>query len=89
LRWLPGASKGIGAGIAKALAEQGAAVVVNFTLPAKKVRIASFQRSQGRAAKAFAVKGDIAKTAEVKELFRKTIEAFGVPRFRCLRMAHW
>jgi 3-oxoacyl-[acyl-carrier protein] reductase len=54
-----GASKGIGAGIAKGLAEQGAAVVVNY---------ASSKEGADRV---------VAKTAEVKELFQRTIEAFG------------
>ena len=71
-----GASKGIGAGIAKALAGEGAAVVVNYASSkegADRV-VAEIARKGG---KAVAVKCDIAKTAQVKELFLETIKAFG------------
>lgn len=71
-----GASKGIGAGIAKGLAAAGATIVVNYL---------SDQEAAGRVvdeitrsgAKAIAVQGDVSKTADVKRLFDKTLESFG------------
>ena len=71
-----GASKGIGAGIAKALAEAGAAVVVNYAasrVDADRV-VAEIARKGGRA---IAVQGDVSKAADVARLFAATREAFG------------
>jgi 3-oxoacyl-[acyl-carrier protein] reductase len=71
-----GASKGIGAGIAKGLAEAGAAVVVNYASSKEGAdRVVAEIGSKG--GRAIAVKGDISKAAEVKQLFQKTIQAFG------------
>ena len=63
-----GASKGIGAGIAKGLAAEGAAVVVNYASSkegAEKV-VAEINAKGG---KAIAVQGDVAKAADVKRIF--------------------
>ncbi len=71
-----GASKGIGAGIAKALAAEGAAVVVNYASSkegAEKV-VAEIRAKGG---KAVAVQGDVAKTADVKKIFEEAKHAFG------------
>lgn len=71
-----GASKGIGAGIAKAFAAEGAAVVVNYASSregADKV-VAEITAKGG---KAIAVGGDVSKTKEVKALFEATVKAFG------------
>lgn len=71
-----GASKGIGAGIAKALAAEGASVVVNYASSrdgAEKV-VAEIAAEGG---KAIAVGGDVAKAADVKSLFEATQKAFG------------
>ena len=71
-----GASKGIGAGIAKALAAEGAAVVVNYASSkegAEKV-VAEIRAKGG---KAVAVQGDVAKTADVKKIFAEAKHAFG------------
>jgi 3-oxoacyl-[acyl-carrier protein] reductase len=71
-----GASKGIGAGIAKGLAEARAAVVVNYVSGKEGAdRVVAEIASKG--GKAIAVKGDISKTAEVRQLFQETIKAFG------------
>jgi 3-oxoacyl-[acyl-carrier protein] reductase len=73
-----GASKGIGAGIAKGLAAQGAAVIVNYASSregADKV-VAAITAAGG---KAKAVQGDVARAADVKRLFVETLEAFGPP----------
>ncbi len=71
-----GASKGIGAGIAKALAAEGANVVVNYAgdkAGAEKV-VAAIVAS---GSKAVAVQADVAKAADVKRLFDETAKAFG------------
>lgn len=71
-----GASKGIGAGIAKGLAAEGAAVVVNYASSregADKV-VAKIAASGG---KAVAVQADVSKVADVKRLFEETKKAFG------------
>lgn len=71
-----GASKGIGAAIAKALAAEGAAVAVNYASSregADKV-VAEIAAAGG---KAIAVQGDVAKAAEVTALFDETANVFG------------
>jgi 3-oxoacyl-[acyl-carrier protein] reductase len=71
-----GASKGIGAGIAKELAAQGASVVVNYASSkdgADKV-VAEITKAGG---KAIAVGGSVAKAAEVDKLFAETKKAYG------------
>ena len=71
-----GASKGIGAGIAKGLAGEGASVVVNYASSkegAEKV-VAEIKATGG---KAIAVQGDVAKPADVERLFAETKNAFG------------
>jgi 3-oxoacyl-[acyl-carrier protein] reductase len=71
-----GASKGIGAGIAKGLAGEGAAVVVNYASSkdgADRV-VADIEAKGG---KAIAVHGDVAKAADVKKIFAETKRAFG------------
>jgi 3-oxoacyl-[acyl-carrier protein] reductase len=71
-----GASKGIGAGVAKALAAEGAAVVVNYASSkagADKV-VADIQAAGG---KAVAVGGDVSKQADAENLVNKAIEHFG------------
>lgn len=71
-----GASKGIGAAIAKKLAEEGASVVVNYSSSkegADKV-VAEIVSAGG---KAIAVGANIAKEAEIKTLFDETKKAFG------------
>jgi 3-oxoacyl-[acyl-carrier protein] reductase len=71
-----GASKGIGAGIAKALAAEGAAVVVNYSTSkegAEKV-VDEILKAGG---KALAVQGDVSKAADVRRIFAETKRAFG------------
>jgi len=72
-----GASKGIGAGIAKALAEAGASVVVNYASSKEGAdRVVAEINSNG-GGKAIAVQGDVAKEADVKRLFAETKKNFG------------
>ncbi|MGJ4746952.1 glucose 1-dehydrogenase [Leptospira sp. SA-E8] len=71
-----GASKGIGASIAKTLGSAGASVVVNYSSSkegADKV-VAEIEKSGG---KAIAVQGDMSKSSDVKRLFSETKKAFG------------
>jgi len=71
-----GASKGIGAGIAKSLAAEGAAVVVNYSSSkAGADRLVAQITAKG--GKAVAVQGDVGKAEDVKRLFEKTKDAFG------------
>jgi 3-oxoacyl-[acyl-carrier protein] reductase len=71
-----GASKGIGAGIAKALAAEGASVVVNYSSSksgADKV-VAEIVKKGG---KAIAVQGDVSRQADITRLFAETKKAYG------------
>jgi len=71
-----GASKGIGAAIAKALGAEGASVVVNYASSkagADKV-VAAITEKGG---KAIAVKADVSKAAEAKALIDDALKAFG------------
>jgi 3-oxoacyl-[acyl-carrier protein] reductase len=71
-----GASKGIGAGIAKGLAAAGASVVVNYASSKEGAdRVVADISSKG--GKAIAVQGDVAKAGDVKRLFAETKKAFG------------
>jgi 3-oxoacyl-[acyl-carrier protein] reductase len=70
-----GASRGIGAAIAKNLSAAGAAVVINYVGSkegADRV-VADIEASGG---KAIAVRGDVAKAADVRRLFAETKKAF-------------
>jgi 3-oxoacyl-[acyl-carrier protein] reductase len=71
-----GASKGIGAAIAKALAAEGASVVVNFASSkagAEKV-VAAITAAGG---KAVAVGGDVSKAAEAHGIIDAAVKNFG------------
>ncbi|MDR3712098.1 MAG: glucose 1-dehydrogenase [Puia sp.] len=72
-----GASKGIGAGIARGLAAEGASVVVNYSngkdgadLVVKQITAAG--------GKAIAIQGNVDKAADVKRLFEDAKKAFGI-----------
>jgi 3-oxoacyl-[acyl-carrier protein] reductase len=71
-----GASKGIGASIAKHLAAEGAAVVVNYASSKSGADnvVSEISRKGG---KAIAVKADLAKKADIDFLFAETKKAFG------------
>jgi 3-oxoacyl-[acyl-carrier protein] reductase len=71
-----GASKGIGAGIAKALAASGAAVAVNYRGDAEGADrvVADITAAGGRA---IAVQADVARRDDVNRLFARAREEFG------------
>ncbi|MEX3934125.1 SDR family NAD(P)-dependent oxidoreductase [Paraburkholderia phymatum] len=71
-----GASKGIGAGIAKALAAEGASVVVNYasSKAAADAVVAGITAANG---KAVAVRGDVSKAADAQGIVDAAIETYG------------
>src|SRR5437764_10795074 len=71
-----GASKGIGAGIAKEFAAEGAAVVVNYA-SAKADADKIVDAIAKRGGKAIAIQGNVSKKAEVERLFGETEKALG------------
>jgi 3-oxoacyl-[acyl-carrier protein] reductase len=71
-----GASKGIGAGIAKELAAEGASVVVNY-MSAKQDADRVVEEITKRGGKAVAIQGNVAKKTEVDRLFAEAEKAFG------------
>ena len=71
-----GASKGIGAEVARALGASGAAVVVNYasSKDAASEVVDDIVEKNGRA---IAIRGDVAKPADVRQLFAEMNAAFG------------
>jgi 3-oxoacyl-[acyl-carrier protein] reductase len=70
-----GASKGIGAAIAKHLADEGAAVVVNYA-SSKEGADRVVSEITGNGGKAVAVQADVSKHADIQRLFAETKKAF-------------
>jgi 3-oxoacyl-[acyl-carrier protein] reductase len=71
-----GASKGIGAAIARQLADEGAAVVVNYaSSKAGADRVVA--EITGKGGRAVAVQADVAKPADIRRLFAEAKKAFG------------
>jgi 3-oxoacyl-[acyl-carrier protein] reductase len=71
-----GASKGIGAAIALHVANEGAAVVVNYS-SSKAGADKVVGEITGRGGKAVAVQADLSKEPDVRRLFAETKKAFG------------
>ncbi len=71
-----GASKGIGAAIAKHLAAEGAAVVVNYA-SSKEGADRVVDEIAGAGGKAIAVQANVAKKAEIEHLFAQMQQVFG------------
>lgn len=71
-----GASKGIGAAIAKSLAAEGASVVVNYasSKAGAEVVVSEIEKAGGNAV---AVRGDVSKAADAKAIVDGAIEHFG------------
>ena len=71
-----GASKGIGAGIAKRLAAEGASVVVNYaSSKAGADKVVSEITAKG--GRAVAVQGDVSKVGDIQRLFAEAEKAYG------------
>lgn len=71
-----GASKGIGAGIARGLAAAGASVAVNYAGDARGAQ-ATVDTIVGAGGKAIAVQGNVSRSADVKRVFETVREAYG------------
>jgi 3-oxoacyl-[acyl-carrier protein] reductase len=71
-----GGSKGIGAAIAKALASEGASVVVNYS-SSKEGAERVVREIAANGGKAIAVQGDVSKQADVTRLFAEAKKAYG------------
>src|SRR5271154_1702585 len=71
-----GASKGIGAAIAKALGAEGASVVVNYA-SSKEGADRVVAEITGKGGKAIAVQGDVSKQADIDKLFAETKKKYG------------
>ncbi len=71
-----GASKGIGAGIAKEFAEAGASVVINYGSDKQGADRVVDEITKG-GGKAIAIQGNVAKKADVERLFAEAEKAFG------------
>lgn len=71
-----GASKGIGAAIAQQLAQDGAAVIVNYSSSASGAEavVAAIQKAGGQAK---AVQADVSQLAEAKQLIGAAVSEFG------------
>src|SRR4051812_26986524 len=71
-----GASSGIGAGVAKALAEAGAVVVVNYSTSADKAEeiLSEIKEAGGNG---ITLKADVSKEADVIKMFESTIKEYG------------
>lgn len=71
-----GASKGIGAGIAKAFAAEGASVVINYASAKSDADKMVDEISKG-GGRAVAVQANVAKRSDVQRLFAEAERAFG------------
>src|ERR1700753_1972603 len=72
---ITGGAQGLGEGIARRLAEEGASVVIADINGAKAKSVADGFNSEGR--KAFAVTLDVAERGQMREAVQKTVAQFG------------
>ena len=73
---ITGASKGIGAAIAKAFASEGASVVVNYS-SSRDGADAVLKEITDLGGKAVAVRGDVTKQADTQAIVNAAIENYG------------
>src|ERR1700680_5285474 len=71
-----GASKGIGAAIAKHLAAEGASVVVNYSA-SKEGADRVVREITGKGGKAIAIQANVAKQKDIERLFAEAKKAYG------------
>jgi len=71
-----GASRGIGSAIARRFAAEGSKVVINYHNSEEKASrlVDEIKRNGGEA---IAVRGDVSKPEEVRQLVKKTVDAYG------------
>jgi glucose 1-dehydrogenase len=75
---ITGASSGIGAGVAKALAENGATVIVNHPVPATKdAADAVLKEITDAGGKGITYQCDVSKETEVQQMFADVVKTFG------------
>src|SRR5687768_8681747 len=73
---ITGASSGIGAGVAKALAMEGAKVVVNYSSsPGKAEMVLNEIKESG--GEGFTFKADVSSEKEVVDMFKETFKRYG------------
>jgi glucose 1-dehydrogenase len=71
-----GASSGIGAGVAKALAAEGATVIINYSSsPEKADKVLAEIKARG--GDGFSIKADVSNEKEVVDMFQQTIKRYG------------
>ena len=71
-----GASSGIGAGVAKALAAEGATIIINYSnSPEKAEKVLDEIKQKG--GDGFAIKADVSKESEVVDMFQQTLKRYG------------
>jgi 3-oxoacyl-[acyl-carrier protein] reductase len=71
-----GGSRGIGAAIARALAEEGADVALSYVASPDKAK-ALVRELQGKGVRAVAFQADQANASQVTQLVRKVVDHFG------------
>ncbi len=73
---ITGASSGIGRGIAERLAQEGAAVIINYGKSADKAH-AVVRAIESGGGKALAVQADVSRVKDIRRLFQDTLGHFG------------
>jgi glucose 1-dehydrogenase len=71
-----GASSGIGAGVAKAIAAEGAKVIINYSSSPDKAEMV-LEEIQKAGGTAVTIKADVSKEKEVVSMFQETFKQFG------------
>lgn len=71
-----GASSGIGAGVAKALAAEGATVVINYSSNPDKAEKVLKEIKENRG-NGFTIKADVSNEKEVVDMFQQTVKRYG------------
>jgi 3-oxoacyl-[acyl-carrier protein] reductase len=75
---ITGSSSGIGAGVAKAFADEGADIVLNYPNKAEERDVWEVQKAiEGAGRRAIVVEADVSEEAQVKGMVNQAIETFG------------
>lgn len=74
---ITGAARGIGYGIAQVFAEEGSNVVIADFCPIEKTQEACEKLEKEYGIKTLAIRADISKEEDVKNIFKQTLEKFG------------